>query len=429
MRRQGSEKLRIEISQLNGKIITKWFGSDGESVRIVPTQVSQIQLAKLRKNFAISLQAIKDSLGHELEQSSWLKIRKTVKALHENGETFAWHLFGGARQSINNLFRKYCVGWNNKNSPVPIIAICSQTENLVPFEFFPCLSNPSNSDSFKRINNLKTLEKCLEGFIGFSCIIKRSGESGEPGARAFCEADILFSNPKLPMKLFVCRLLKGVILEEQQFQKLKHHLNIDTWPKKGWRGTVNQLANFLWKTSHATNAKAKTIPDQIHHFSSHYTAKDEDSDNHFFTLAGCKKSEFSATLGDLHIAFGRLSRTTLPAINQRPLVFVNACDSSIVFPDQISSLPDLFLNKLRSRGYLGTETTISDSVAVEFSYQFYNRLLQGAQLGETLHDTRWWLIRRYRNPLGLFYTCYANPELHVSHPCSISKNEYEKTEN
>lgn len=179
-------------------------------------------------------------------------------------------------------------------------------------------------------------------------------------------------------------------------------MNLDTWPRKGRHGNVDQLANFLWKTSHTTHAKTKPIPDQIHHFASHYNANDQDSDNHFFTLAGCNKSEFSARLGDLHVAFGRLSRTALPAMQQRPLVFVNACDSSIVCPDQISSLPDLFLNKLRSRGYLGTETTISDSVAVEFSYQFYNRILQGAQLGETLHDTRWWLIRRYRNPLGLF---------------------------
>jgi hypothetical protein len=426
MRRQGSEKLRIEIKQLNGKIITEWFGSAGGAGRIVPTQVSQIQLANLRKDFAKKLQAIKNSLEDELEQSSWPKIRKTVRNLHETGETFAWYLFGHARHSIDNLFREHCVGWDNKYSPVPIVTICGQTENLVPFEFFPCLSNSPNPNTFKKINNLKTLEKFLGGFIGFSCIFKRSGESGELGARALCDADVLVSNPKLPMKLFVCRLLKGVILEEQQFRKLKQYLNLDIWPRKGRRGTTDQLANFLWKTSHNTYAKIKSTPDQIHHFASHYTAVDEDSNRHYFTLAGCKKSGFSATLEDLHIAFGRLSRTALPAMNLRPLVIVNACDSSIVCPDQISSLPDLFLNKLRSRGYIGTETTMSDSVAAEFSYQFYNRILQGATLGETLHDIRWWLIRRFRNPLGLFYTCYANPELCVSHPCSISNNEYEK---
>ncbi len=119
-------------------------------------------------------------------------------------------------------------------------------------------------------------------------------------------------------------------------------------------------------------------------------------------------------------AFGRLSRESLPDNDCRPFVFVNACGSSRVNPNQVCSLPKLFLQQLRSRGYIGTETTMADEVAAEFSYQFYDRLLHGHKLGESLHDTRWHLVRKYRNPLGILYTRYANPELCVNDPLESS---------
>jgi hypothetical protein len=72
-------------------------------------------------------------------------------------------------------------------------------------------------------------------------------------------------------------------------------------------------------------------------------------------------------------------------------------------------LPRLFLGPLGSCGFIGTETTVSDPFAMEFASEFYARLLQGGSLGRVLYDSRKALVSKYNNPLGLFYTCYANP--------------------
>ncbi len=65
-------------------------------------------------------------------------------------------------------------------------------------------------------------------------------------------------------------------------------------------------------------------------------------------------------------------------------------------------------------GVLGTLCDISDTVAAHFAMVFYEALLSGKTVGEAMHEARWHLMDRHRNPLGLLYSFYGNIDLGVS---------------
>jgi hypothetical protein len=178
------------------------------------------------------------------------------------------------------------------------------------------------------------------------------------------------------------------------------------------------LAEYLWRTTHSTRGRKRQAPDQIHHFSSHFDTTNRHPESHAIRLAGCSESEFSVELRELEDAFYNFAFNgdSLPEKGARPFVFVNACGTSLIDPCGITSLPDLFLGRLRSRGYVGTETAISDAVAEEFACDFYLRLFRGATAGQALHDARRALALKHRNPLGLFYTAYIPPNLKLQIP-------------
>jgi hypothetical protein len=98
----------------------------------------------------------------------------------------------------------------------------------------------------------------------------------------------------------------------------------------------------------------------------------------------------------------------------RPLVFFNACGSAAVDPVGASSFPDLFLSRgLGFLGFIGTEATIPDAFAAAFARAFYGYLLQGMEIGHALYASRWKLLQENRNPLGMLYSLYAEPEIRV----------------
>jgi CHAT domain len=249
--------------------------------------------------------------------------------------------------------------------------------------------------------------------VGYRCIVNRVLPTvGELVPKKENHLTDLLEEPRLPAKVFVCRTLAHVGREEW---RLRRQLEASVWPRRGVVGTAADLAEFLWHVTHCTRRQERKIPDQIHHFASHFDTTSVDCEEHAIRLAGCANSEFQVALWQLNAKVAELkARGPLPSRNMRPLVFVNACGTSKMDPDGALSLPDLFLGPLLcSRGFIGTETTMSDPVAMEFATWFYERLLHGAPIGRALHDSRRRLVEEFRNPLGLFYTCYAHPELRI----------------
>jgi hypothetical protein len=95
-----------------------------------------------------------------------------------------------------------------------------------------------------------------------------------------------------------------------------------------------------------------------------------------------------------------------------PLVILNACDTGVRDPSQTFSFVETFL-RLGACGVVATDCEVPDAFAAAFTKQIYAGLLGGQDLGDILMSARKHFIRRHRNPLGLLYSMYADPEIRI----------------
>lgn len=90
------------------------------------------------------------------------------------------------------------------------------------------------------------------------------------------------------------------------------------------------------------------------------------------------------------------------------IIFTNACTSAVITS---------FLGELRNFGwefykkgaaaYIGTLGLVPTEYAVAFAEAFYERLLAGYTVGESLHHAR--STAKRENPFWLLYTLYGDP--------------------
>lgn len=155
---------------------------------------------------------------------------------------------------------------------------------------------------------------------------------------------------------------------------------------------------------------------QLAHFTCHCDSQAPNVLQHALTFGS---KGVSVSLGDL----GRCI-ITAQHNNQDPppgsdacntITFLNACYGSVVRPAGKESFPALFLQDIGHRGFIGPEYIIPDRFACEFAQVFYANWLRLKHLGLALFRTRWFFAKKYRNPLGLFYTLYADPDIELSH--------------
>ena len=161
-------------------------------------------------------------------------------------------------------------------------------------------------------------------------------------------------------------------------------------------------------------SEERILPDQIQHLACHcVTDVDslEDSQLRFADLIGAYEVDLS--LRQLGSGFMDLQdEGRARDLEQLPLIFLNACGSSVISPNTSTSFPSHFL-QFRSRGVIGTEASIPDAVAAEFARYFYSNLLGGQTVGSSIYRARASLLSNRMNPLGLLYSYYGNPNLHV----------------
>jgi hypothetical protein len=91
----------------------------------------------------------------------------------------------------------------------------------------------------------------------------------------------------------------------------------------------------------------------------------------------------------------------------RPLVFINACESADLSPRFYAGFVPYFVSK-GARGVIGTECKVPVVLAVEFADRFFERLLDGATVGESVLKVRRQLLDDHRNPLGLVYGVHCD---------------------
>jgi hypothetical protein len=323
-------------------------------------------------------------------------------ALNRVGLTLLWQVFRNEIERVVRIFQNSYPSWDTATEPFAI-DLSAELGRFVPVEFLP-LFELSEWPTFEDVAGLA---RAARRFPGFSAVIRRQFTD------LSVDQDLVLKNePKLPLKCFSYSGLGGAGEEVRFFTEIRDGIDLDgPWPTGPM--TVEEFSRSL--ATHLRYADQRfdggvSPGDQIQHFACHCEIDEE--------VASASRLRFSfgneVTIADLESYFPLLGDKRRPAF--RPLIFLNACGGSQIDPVMVTSFPRFFLEENGNRGFIGTETNVSDSLAARFSMRFYEELLSGATLGEAVHRAKWTMLTKHNNPLGILYTVYADPELRLSQP-------------
>ena len=391
------------------------------------------QLAELTSSLRADLIRLREGLDaagglKQTERSAW----RALQILYERGWRILRALLGddvGAVHEVVSICRGAWPGWakpgwaDSALAP-PLITVSTEIRDGIPVEILPLFdcSPLKRPESFDEVN-LDSLGGIACRFVGFSSIVqrlplrpRRRSPRAQPGSIRRLE-----NHPRLPISTFRYNGLPGLTRTDEFFAKSAASINALTpsWPDTACPSQTDavalNLANHIWKPSGEQIA-------QLHYFYCHCETERPPAENHAlrFHTGSLLRGERRVTLGDLSSALAhlRLASEEVGDTLDRPLVFLNACASAAIDPSGIGSFPEIFSDD-RFLGFIGTETTMPDPFASAFAEAFLTRFLMQPQpepLGRALHRTRWDMLRNYKNPLGILYSAYADPDLQVRYP-------------
>lgn len=414
----------------SSKMVLKIPGSDLGEVQL---QLDSGALREARGQLNDDLEEFKGLVGEDLDVQDFEALSDAIQKLHRRGRILSAKLFGQDQTRITELFRKACHlemrepllttldqngDWQDLKgmAALPRIEVVTEIRDYLPVEFLPLFNRKSPPEKLRK--NTTDLLEALSSFPGFSVVIKRSyGRTYKDKAnqirRRHAVNLTLENDPKLPVKFFQFADFVGAGEEISFFRKWEDHFDLEgPWPDQCYpqNGFGDRVFDHIWHYEQRFNGEAREKPCLINHFSCHCYTTDIESEKHFLRLA-YDANEYDVTLGDLLARFGEYD-FECEGERSSPLVFFNACGGSKIDPQAFTSFPEFFFN-IASRGFIGAESRIPDSVAAKFSTYFYTHLLSGYPLGDAIQAAKRLLARRHNNPLGLLYTVYADPDLEV----------------
>jgi hypothetical protein len=403
----------VSITEENSLLKLRHFLSD--ELIVIKGQLRKSELEYQLSSLRRDLLQFKEELGPELWIQNSRAFSEAIRYLHRCGQVLAWELLDGnlaAYEKIRELFYKTCPQGNRRNSPV-IIELEAGINESLPLELLP-IFDLTDPPELIDLTDCTAVIDVLGRFLGFSSIIKRCIR-GVPQIPIGTKLD---NTPKLPVKVFHDSELDGAKYEVDFFQQNSEFIDLEgPWPNQVITESrfAPFVANHLWNPSPRFNGTNRDPMDQVQHFACHCDTSDDNSDNFFISLAHEGYSN-KVSIRDLNSRFMNLlaSRVSQPDTDL-PLVFFNACGSSVIYPTRNSSFPRFFLRN-RNRAFIGTETNVPDTVAAAFSRQFYIELLRGCSVGQALYSAKWKLVERYNNPLGIVYMLYGDSDIKVRTP-------------
>jgi hypothetical protein len=393
-----------------------WTDLDEEGRKALWWKVRQ-RLEQFRARLG---QGVKDPRGVKVDD--WRVLSEAVHDLHRLGQWLASTLFGPRNvPAVTRLFREAYPAWDDPSGPAGLIEVRAPNHDMVPIEFIPVFGMSLPLDPIKDIRRLTEVSRF---FPGFATVVKRQIAS----VRKLPQASDLFDNEqRLPVKLFYHGGFPGARDELRFFSENDCFVLKGHWP----RGACNYsdclsdgcksadaaavLARHLWNPTLGFRCSELTVPDQVLHFSCHcHFEHSDDPETLCLTFSPDGKEMLKVTVEELKQRLVEYAREGLK--DSLPLVFLNACGTGASASGFLPALPYLFLVDIGNRGFIGTQTLIPDLVAAEFSRRFYYHLLLGRTLGLAFYEAKQDLLKRHRNPMGILYSAYANPDLRVSQP-------------
>ncbi|MBY5704138.1 hypothetical protein HFO38_15625 [Rhizobium leguminosarum] len=408
-------------------------GNNGPPLETFNTKFSRDNLGELRRNVRNRLRKFAFDLATPIStKDPRVSLRDGIRALrelHDFGYLLLRTLIGEKDRpklpELIKMTRTACTGnaaadswpgprWSELSPRPNLVVFKTQVEDGIPIDILPLLNEDLDGlEAFDEFEQLGQLASC---FLGFSAIVKRDI------GKAIGVAPRLENVPQLPIKLFINRSLRGARQEEINFRTNE---NIDVAPG-GWpndhsvpqNGFAKKLAEHLLEGNTRFGAGPRQLADQICHFACH---SDTSGLSSFDYEIGLQSRQLigrrKVNIEKLTVALDKLRAKRGGGGEPGPLIFMNSCGSGDLDPRGAASFPDLFLDEtLGFMGFIGTETVMPDQFAAEFSRVFYKHLIRGVEIGDTVLLTRWELLKTYRNPLGLMYTIFAEPEIRVMRP-------------
>jgi hypothetical protein len=262
--------------------------------------------------------------------------------------------------------------------------------------------------------------------LGFAAVVyrrvthyeaRRQGDQKRSDSEA--AADILFAQPRLPVRFFRNPELRHTNVE---WRCLKFNDDIDLTgplpelPPGGQLALADQLVDPAYKIEGFPDK----YPDQVVHFACHHEVKgDVETAPAFALLTSESVLSFGGendpgreiTIADLGNELADAENRRKISI-ERPLIFFNACRGNF-YPFTTESAVRVLLRN-GNRGMISTAVAVPDDAAAELAQFFYERLLDGdCSAPEALLHAKWKLLHNRVCPVGILYSYYGRPDLHI----------------
>ena len=356
------------------------------------------EVPKLKRKLARVLRDSRDALGVDGDRCDFAMAHDFLRQIDDSGQEILATLCGRTNLDTlrNFLYRKPLPpGMIDQSTLWPLIEFETPSDDFMPLEVMPF----ADRTPIAEIHDFETLSQAVMRFPGFAAVTRRltfstGGSSGNA-----------LAGTRIPMKMFVHHDFEGA-RREAKFLTDEFDL-VGPWPRTDSDQSSATALSMILDCRRPTPVGEPPIIDQIQHFSCHCSREDEDA---FLQLCAEGRDPFEIMLSNFQSAVGRLAG----ADYERPLVFLNACNSnSPEFFDYTTWA--LAFYRLSSRAVIATEAPAPDLFASAFSREFYAAILNGQPVGHSLLTAKWKLLQRWNNPMGLLYTLFGNPDLRASY--------------
>jgi hypothetical protein len=388
----------------------------------VESDFSRDQLKREREGLRRDLEEFQNSFVAP-DQRPLRDVGEALSQLHFRGRTILHHLFGSDEKLMEarDICREACPnwerpGWDSASLAPHLIEVRTAVDHGIPIDLLPLLDplKPAPAET------MDDLARAAGTLLGFSGIVRRTfGDVPDERRLRIENAD------SFPLKMFWDGSLPGARTARRFFDENSAHFDPKggPWPDGTESSDENEfceaVADYLADPESSFDGGPHHQSDQLCYFFCHCDTRATNPDDYVLYLGrgewfgkryGVKLQYLSDELHQRNLRHLDKGRKIRP----RPLVFLNACGSAVLDPMSATSFPKLFLSKsMGFLGFIGTEATVPDWFGSEFAEVFYRHFVGGMQLGRALHAARWYMLRKYRSPLGILYTLYADPEIEV----------------
>jgi hypothetical protein len=374
------------------------------------------ELQDARRQLGEQLDGVKEAVMCSADEDAFVEfgdpLDSAFEQLLEQSLDLRSRLAGGNPQKAQSLLRvlRRALAHQPAGGEQAFIDVEAPRDLWVPVELLAYEHPPRT-----RVRDSRALRQACKKFVGFSAIIRRTLGDHDVYSGGLSQDRVLVADKGLPVTLFHDASLAAAGIERDLLASLSPGVDLQgPWPDCDLEeDTIRQrLMQHLFDLRTAVVGGRRLVSDQIQHFACHCDTTGPETDEYAIRLGAAGGAGAYISLAQIRKGLARAAEQTDGQQPSLPLIFLNACGSASVDYRGAASFPARFLSA-GNRGFIGTETNIPDVFAARFAERFYSHLLSGDPVGRALNKAKWDMTITRRNPLGILYTLYADPDLHI----------------